>query len=63
MNSNSQDDAGKAGSPAPANDPAQAKKLTVDKKLHDPHTYEEYDEAMGELSDADGAASLGGPAA
>jgi hypothetical protein len=63
MNSNSQTDPGKADSPAPENDPADAKKVIDDKKLHDPHTYEKFDEAMGELSDADGAASLGGPAA
>lgn len=35
----------------------------TEKKLQDPETYKKYDEAMSDLGDAGGAASIAGPAA
>jgi hypothetical protein len=62
MNRDPNDDT-KAASPGADKDHPDAKKEPADEVLQDPQTYEQYDEAMGELSDADSAASLGGPAA
>jgi hypothetical protein len=63
MNSDSRSEADEANSREPENHSVEAKKATADEQLQDPQIYKQYDEAMGELSDADGASSLGGPAA
>jgi hypothetical protein len=47
---------------AHASSSAGSGKAGTDKKLQDPRTYEKYEEAMGDLGDAGGAASIGGPA-
>jgi hypothetical protein len=63
MNRDPHDDDTQAASHGAEKNHPDAKKESADKVLQDPKTYEQYDEAMGELGDADGAASLGGPAA
>jgi hypothetical protein len=43
--------------------PVDSGKAATEEKLQDPATFEAYDQAMGDLGDAGGAPSIGGPAA
>ena len=63
MNRDSHDPLEKAAPPAAEDDQFEADERTANERIPDPRTFEKYDQAMGELSDADGAASLGGPSA
>lgn len=63
MTINDNPNAAQAASPEAKGGKAQTRDPGTEEKLMDPQIYEDYEQAMGELSDADSAASLGGPAA
>jgi hypothetical protein len=62
MNRNCDHEAAQAFQPGAEKDQPDSKSVAPEEKLKDAQTYEAYDQAMGELSDADSAASAAGPA-